>query len=108
MDFNQLHFVDSISKEFGFKGRISNGFVAESRIASALVNTFGSEDSYVLAMKKEVKYKKPVYMNDNITAYVKVVGRVPAIKGLVIEAYCVNQNSDKVITAKFYIRLFEK
>ena len=51
-DYNPIHFQDELARSYGFAGRISNGFVSESRIAAALIKTFGSDDTLVLAIEK--------------------------------------------------------
>ncbi|MEM7393335.1 MAG: MaoC/PaaZ C-terminal domain-containing protein [Verrucomicrobiota bacterium] len=85
-DYNPIHFDEAVGKRCGFKGRVSNGFVAESRIAAALVETFGTETLIVLALRKNTKFLKPVYMGDTITATVKVVARQEDLNVLKIEA----------------------
>ena len=67
-DLNPLHFEDVIATKLGFHGAVSNGFVAESRIAAALVETFGSSSTIVVALEKNTKFLKPVYMGDIIRA----------------------------------------
>jgi 3-hydroxybutyryl-CoA dehydratase len=104
-DYNKLHFDDSTAIKCGFKGKISNGFVTESRIAAALVETFGSEDSFVLALEKNTKFLRPVYIDDDITATVKVVGRLEKMNLLKIEAKCFDQNNELVVKTKMLIKI---
>jgi acyl dehydratase len=49
-----------------FKRKISNGFVTETRIAAALAETLGSDETLVVAIEKNTRFLKPVYMDDDI------------------------------------------
>lgn len=104
-DYNPIHFYDEVAQAHGFTGMVSNGFVAESRIAAALVHTFGSDGTLVLAMEKNTKFLKPVYMDDDITATVEVVGRIEALKVLKIKADCFNQRHERVIQTSMIVRI---
>ena len=107
-DDNPIHFDEKVARRCGFKGRISNGFVTESRIAAAIVKTFGSDGTVVLALKKETKFRKPVYMDDEIIATVEVVGRQEATRILKIKAECFNQHGEQVVDTTIYIKIIEK
>ena len=102
-DMNPIHFDDAVGRKLGFKGRVSNGFVQESRIAAALIETFGSDDTIVVALEKNTRFLKPVYMDDEITATVEVVGRVPALRALKIKAGCVNGDGEQVVATNMTI-----
>lgn len=104
-DFNPVHFDDEIARELGFTARVSNGFVQESRIAAALVETFGSPDTLVVALEKNTRFLRPVYMGDEITAKVEVVGRVEAMRALKIRARCHNQKGEQVVDTRMTIKI---
>ncbi len=104
-DRNPIHFRDDVARKLGFQASISNGFVQESRIAAALVETFGSDETVVVALEKRTKFLKPVYMNDEITATVEVIGRVEAMKALKIRALCFNQRGEKVVDTYMVIKI---
>ncbi len=95
-DFNPVHFDDAAARELGFPAAISNGFVTESRVAGALVHTFGSDDTIVVAMEKNTRFLKPVLMGEEITARVEVVGRIEAKQALKIKAGCFNAKGEQV------------
>ena len=107
-DYNPIHFQDELARSYGFAGKISNGFVSESRIAAALIKTFGSDDTLVLAIEKNTKFIKPVYMNDVITATVEVVKRIEALQILNIKASCFNQRREQVIETSMVIKILSK
>jgi 3-hydroxybutyryl-CoA dehydratase len=104
-DLNPIHFQDEVAKKLGFERRISNGFVTESRIAAALVETFGSDRTVVLALEKNTRFLHPVYMDDEITATVEVIGKIDALRALKIRAACFNQDRRQVISTTMVIKL---
>jgi len=104
-DWNPIHFEDEVGRKAGFKARISNGFVQESRIAAALVETFGSKDTIVVALKKNTRFVKPVYIGDEITAKVEVVDRQESAKALKIKAECVNGAGERVVGTEMIIKI---
>jgi 3-hydroxybutyryl-CoA dehydratase len=104
-DFNPIHFEDVVGRAAGFQARISNGFVQESRIAAALVETFGKDGTIVVALEKNTRFLKPVYIGDRITATVEVVGRVPAFQALRIKAGCYNQKNEQVVSTEMLIKI---
>lgn len=107
-DYNLLHFSDNVAKEVGFQDRVSNGFVTESRLAAALVETFSSQHTVVLELEKNTRFRKPVYMNDEITAIVEVVGRLESMRALKIKGQCFNQNKELVIDCSMLIQILRK
>lgn len=108
-DYSPIHFEDSVGQLGGFRGKISNGFVTESRIAGALVATFGTGGTVVLAMEKNTRFLKPVYMDDDITATVEVVARIKPLQAIRIKAACFNQqNGDQVVATRMVIRLLPR
>lgn len=104
-DYNPVHFDDGVARGLGYEGRISNGFVQESRIAAALVETFGSPHTLVVALEKNTRFVRPVYMGDAVTATVEVIGRVEAMHALKIKAQCVNQHGDVVVLTRMTIKI---
>lgn len=107
-DHNPLHFSDEVAKGVGFKGKVCNGFVTESRLAAALVETFTSPNTIVLELEKNTRFRKSVYMDDEITATVEVVGRVESMRALKIKAQCVNQNQETVIDCSMVVQILPK
>lgn len=104
-DRNPIHFRDEVARKAGFERKISNGFVTESRIAAALVETFGSDGLVVMAMEKNTRFLKPVYMDDEITATVEVIARVKSMGILKIKAACFNQHQEQVISTTMVVKL---
>ena len=104
-DYNPIHFRSDVSAETAYKAPISNGFIAESRIAAALVNAFGSDETLVIGVRKSVRYLKPVYIGEVITAEVEVVERLPLGRLLRVKARCVNAEGEVVVKATFLVQI---
>ena len=104
-DENPIHCRDDVARKAGFERKISNGFVTESRIAAALVKTFGSDKMVVVALEKNTRFLKPVYMDDEITATVEVVGRIESVGILRIKAACFNQDREQVVSTTMVVKL---
>jgi 3-hydroxybutyryl-CoA dehydratase len=104
-DYNPVHFDDNVGRRIGFSGAVSNGFIQESLLAGALVNTFGSEDTIVVALEKNTRFLNPVYMGDLITAKVEVTARIPAMQALKILGRCQNQDGIAVVETRFTLKI---
>lgn len=65
-DSNPLHVNDGFAKSKGFSGRVAYGNMLNLMI-SALVG-MDLKDDNVMLFYQEIQYKKPVYINDLITA----------------------------------------
>jgi len=104
-DDNPVHFDDAVGRRAGFLARVSNGFVQESRLAGALVQTFGSDNTTVVALEKSTRFLKPVYMGDEITASVEVVGRIESMCALKVKGICVNQHGEQVVDCDFTVKI---
>ena len=104
-DFNPVHFDDSRMKKSIFGRRITNGFLTESTIGTALVKTFTSDECLGIALKKEIKLIAPVYIGDTITATVTVKERYPEKQRLLCDCVVKKQDGTEVIKADFLIKI---
>lgn len=69
-DFNPIHFEDVYAKAMGFGKRIAHGMISSS-IFSGIYAT-KMPGSGCLIMSQSFKYKRPVYIDDEVTATVRV------------------------------------
>lgn len=104
-DFNPVHFDENRMKKSILGKRATNGFLTESTIGSALVKMFTSEESIIIALKKEIKLLAPVFIGDTITATVTVVERIPEKQRLVCDAFVEKTGGTKVVQAKFLVMI---
>ena len=69
-DFNPVHLNEEAAKNSPFKGRISHGMLVGSLFSSVLGTKLPGNGSIYLS--QELRFVKPVYLNDTITATVTV------------------------------------
>ena len=96
-DFNPVHFDEERMKKSILGRRATNGFLTETTIGSALVKMFTSEESIIIALRKEIKLLAPVFMGDTITATVTVIDRIPEKQRLLCDAYVEKGDGSKVV-----------
>lgn len=106
-DFNPVHFDEERMKKSIFGRRATNGFLTESTIGTSLVHMFTSNESIVIALKKEIKLLAPVFIGDTITATVTVAERYPKKQRLLCDCIIKKQDSTIVVEAKFLVKILE-
>jgi len=104
-DFNPVHFDEERMKKSIFGRRATNGFLTESTIGSALVKMFTSDESIIIALKKEIKLTAPVFIGDTITATVTVKERVPEKERLLCDAVVKKQDGTVAVESEFLIKI---
>ena len=104
-DFNPVHFDENRMKKSVFGKRATNGFLTESTIGTALVHMFTSNESIIIALKKEIKLLAPVFIGDTITATVTVKEKYPEKERLLCD--CIVKKSDgiEVVKAEFLVKI---
>ena len=106
-DFNPVHFDEERMKKSIFGRRATNGFLTESTIGVALVKMFTSDESIVIALKKEIKLVAPVFIGDTITTEVTVKERYPEKKRLLCDVIIKKQDNTEVVKANFLVKILE-
>lgn len=100
-DMNPMHIDRVYSRTTRFKDIVVPGLCVAGLISTAVTKvTFGN----VYAMQN-LKFVKPVYIGDTITAVARIVEKIEDKHMVRIETKCVNQNDEAVIVgeAKEYI-----
>ena len=95
-DFNPAH-INAVEAEKGmFHGRIAHGMLSAGFISAVLgMQPPGPGTIY---MGQELRFVKPVYIGDTVTATATVVERVPEKNRLKLETIVTNQKGEQVIT----------
>jgi acyl dehydratase len=93
-DKNPLHLDDDYAKKSIFGKKIAHGFLVASSISAILANKLPGAGSIYLS--QELKFKKPVYIDDNITTIV-TVAEIPKPQIFILKTICINQNGETVI-----------
>jgi len=97
-DLNPAHFNSEYAKNTMFKERIAHGML----VSSLFSTVFGMQlpGPGAIYLGQEVKFTKPVYFNDTITATVKVIEKNLEKNRVVFETTASNQDGDVVVIGK--------
>lgn len=95
-DFNPAH-INAVEAEKGmFHGRIAHGMLSAGFISAVLGMQLPGPGT--IYMGQELRFVKPVYIGDTVTATATVVERVPEKNRLKLETIVTNQKGEQVIT----------
>jgi len=94
-DFNPVHIDKEFAKNTLFKDRIAHGMLIASLFSTVLGTQLPGEGAIYAG--QELKFTKPVYLEDTITATVTVTELDVEKNRVVLETIATNQNGDVVI-----------
>lgn len=95
-DFNPAH-INAVAAEQGMFGRrIAHGMLSAGFISTVLGMYLPGPGT--IYMGQELRFLKPVYIGDTVTATATVVERIEEKNRLKLETVVTNQNGDVVIT----------
>jgi 3-hydroxybutyryl-CoA dehydratase len=93
-DKNPLHLDDEYAKQTRFGARIAHGAFTFALISAALGTELPGPGT--VYMSQSLKFIKPVYLDDTITATVEITA-LRADKGIVtLKTECANQRGEKI------------
>ena len=95
-DFNPAHINEEEAKKGIFGKRIAHGMLSAGLISTVLGTRLPGPGT--IYMGQELRFTKPVYFGDTITATVTVSELIPEKNRAKLETVCTNQNGDVVIT----------
>ena len=97
-DFNPAH-VNEIEAQKGMFGkRIAHGMLSAGFISTVLGTQLPGPGT--IYMGQELRFTKPVFFGDTITATVTVAELIPEKNRAILDTVCTNQNGDVVIKGK--------
>jgi len=102
-DFNPVHIDEEYAKKSFFKDRIVHGMLSAGLISAVLGTKLPGPGAIYLS--QDLKFRKPVKINDTITAKVEITERKPERKILKLKTTCSNQKDDQVLTGNAEIML---
>jgi 3-hydroxybutyryl-CoA dehydratase len=94
-DHNPIHLDDEFAGKTRFGGRIAHGMLSASLISAVLGNELPGAGSVYLS--QTLKFVKPVFPGDTVTARVTVTGVRDDKPILTLETICVNQHNEPVL-----------
>lgn len=99
-DHNPAHVDEEYAKNTTFEGRIAHGFLVGSLISAAIGQKLPGNGTIYLS--QSLKFRAPVYINDEITARVEILD-FPKENRALLKTTCTNQNGELVIEGEAYV-----
>ena len=97
-DFNPTH-VNEVEAQKGMFGkRIAHGMLSAGFISTVLGTQLPGPGT--IYMGQELRFTKPVFFGDTITATVTVAELIPEKNRAILDTVCTNQNGEVVIKGK--------
>ena len=93
-DHNPLHLDEEYAKKTLFGRRIAHGMISAGLISAVLGTKLPGEGP--IYMGQELKFKRPVFIGDTVTAWVEVVEKDDAKKRLVLHTWVEKQDGTVV------------
>ena len=95
-DFNPAHIDAEHAKSSMFGQRIAHGMLSAGFISNVLGNQLPGPGT--IYMGQELRFVRPVYIGDTVTATVTVTERIPEKNRLKLDTVVTNQRGEPVIT----------
>jgi len=100
-DNNPLHTDEKFAQKKGFKSKVMHGNILNGFISHFVGECLPIKN--VIIHTQEIKYLKPVYLNDILIIHVEVEDYFKSVKVVEFKFYFENQNKDKVAKGKLTI-----
>jgi acyl dehydratase len=94
LDTNPIHFDESYAEKTVFGKRIVHGFLYASLISGIFGTDFPGNGTVFLS--QEMHFLRPVYIDDKVTATVKVIAKEDKKRIVTFETICI-KNDKKVV-----------
>jgi 3-hydroxybutyryl-CoA dehydratase len=104
-DHNPIHMDEDFAKNTIFKGRIAHGILSTAFISTLLARDLPGPGTIYLS--QNVIFKRPVRINDTITAKVEVIEKNEEKSQIKLRTTCVNQNGKLVVDGQALVMLME-
>lgn len=102
LDKNELHINDEYAKNSIFKQRIVHGFLSGSLISAVIGTLLPGKGAIYL--HQDLDFKKPVYLEENITAVVTVEKLKEEKRICYLQTQCVNEDGEVKISGNAIIK----
>ncbi len=102
-DTNPVHLDDGYAAGTQFGRRIAHGMIAAGMISATLANDLPGPGTVYLG--QSLKFKRPVYPGDAITATVEVLSVRPDKPIVTLGTVCTNQDGDVVLEGEAVVRV---
>lgn len=104
-DHNPIHLDEAYARNTFFKGRIAHGALTTAFFSKLVaMDLLGSG---TILLSNAFRFKKPVRINDTITARIEVIKKHDDNKRLTLKATCENQNREMVVEGEVVVMLMK-
>ena len=100
-DFNPIHINEKEAQKTIFKSRVAHGMLTGSFISTVLGT--GVPGPGTIYLEQNLKFKKPVYINDTVTAKVTVLDILNEEKGIYKLNTIILNGNEEVVTEGYAI-----
>ncbi len=104
-DHNPIHIDEEFAKNTIFKGRIAHGILSTAFISTLLASDLPGPGSIYLS--QSVVFKRPVRINDTLTAKVEVIEKIDDKQQIKLKTTCVNQDGKLIIDGEALVMLMK-
>jgi 3-hydroxybutyryl-CoA dehydratase len=104
-DRNPLHTNAKFAVNKGFTGKVMHGNILNGFLSYFIGECLPSKD--VVIQTQEIKYLKPVYLNDQLTLNAEIEDVYESVSTIDFNFYFENQTKEKVAKGKFQIGLLK-
>jgi 3-hydroxybutyryl-CoA dehydratase len=102
-DVNPIHLDEEYAKKTIFKTRITPGLLVASFISAVIANKLPGRGSIYLS--QDLKFKRPVYINDTITTQVTITDILDEKNIVILNTKCINQKGTVVIDGSASVKV---
>ena len=102
LDNNPVHLDEAYAKTSIFKQKIVHGYLYGSLISAVIGTKMPGHGSIYLY--QEMNFKKPVFMNENVTALVRITGFKPKKSLIFLDTFCYKNDNELVLEGKAIIQ----
>lgn len=103
-DRNPVHLDSAYAARTRFGQRIAHGMLSAGFISAAL-GTQLAPDAVVVYVSQSMRFRRPVFLGDTITAEVEVTAVDPEKRLVTARTDCVNQAGETVVTGEATVLL---
>ncbi|MDR3362651.1 MAG: MaoC family dehydratase [Desulfovibrio sp.] len=94
-DNNPLHLDEDFAKTTTFGRRIAHGMISAGLISAVLGTQLPGMGT--VYMSQSLKFRRPVFLGDTLTAWAEVQEKIDAKKRIVLKTWVENQNGETVV-----------
>lgn len=102
-DYNPLHFDEDLAQRTFLRGRVAHGLLVGSLISRLLGMDLPGKGCVYLS--QDLKFLKPVRVNETVTVRAEVVRKNEENKTLVLRTEIFNSRNEKVVTGEAEVML---